>query len=275
MRLLNYKKGTFTKRFTIMIRVSCYWPISLLLLCSCLSYKNQIYFKSDEFTEGKPTLIKNEPLEYRLQPNDVLSIKVQSLDPQVSNFFNIDNTSIQRIGNDPASLYLSGYSIDDQGFVTLPTVGKLMVKNLTIHEAQDLVQKTIDEYLKNAIVLVKLVSFKISVLGEVFRAGSYFIYNNQATLPEALSLAGDLTEFGNRKSVKLIRQVSDGSEVILLDLTDPELLHSKYYYLLPNDIVYVEPKKARADRSNLTPVNVFFGALSTVIAVLATLDIIN
>lgn len=261
-----------------MLKQSHFFIIAIVLsacLNSCLSYKKQVYFKSEEFSTSSPTVMENSPVDYRLQPNDVISIKVQSLDPTVSNFFNIDNTSIQRIGNDPASLYLSGYSIDEDGFITLPTIGKLLVKNLTISEAQELVQRTIDEYLKNSIVLVKLISFKISILGEVNRPGYYYIYNNQAVLPEGLAMAGDLTQFGSRQNVKLIRQTAAGSEVILLDLTDPELLNSKYYYLMPNDVIYVEPIKASTSRSNLTPLNIFIGAISTVIAILVTLNLVN
>lgn len=256
-----------------MLRV-LYFLMMVSLLSSCLNYKNQIYFKSNEFSTSTPTLNQNQPFEYRLQANDVLSVKVQSLDPQIANFFNIDQNT-QRFGNDPASLYLTGYSLDENGSITLPTLGKLIVKDLTVLETQELIQQKIDTYLKNSIVLVKLISFKVSVLGEVNKPGYYFIYNNQATLPEALALSGDLTEFGNRENVKLIRQTDQGSEVILLDLTDPKILTSKYYYLLPNDVLYIEPKRALSARSNLAPINVFFGALSTVIAILVTLNLVK
>lgn len=252
-----------------------YFLLLVFVLTSCLSHRKQVYFNSDEFVLNTPVLKENSPPQYKLEPDDVLSIKVQSLDPEVSNFFNIDNTSIQRIGNDPASLFLTGYSIDENGFITLPTIGQLKVSGLTVYETQELVQRTIDEYLKNAIVLVKLVSFKISVIGEVNQPGYFYIYNNQANLPEALALAGDLSDFGNRENIKLIRQTPGGPEVTLLDLTDPDLLSSPYYYLMPNDVIYVEPVKASASRSNLTPLNIFIGAISTVIAILVTLDLVK
>ncbi len=118
-----------------------------------------------------------------------------------------------------------------------------MVKGLTVEEVQQFIQSNANKYFNNAIVIVKLVSFKVTVLGEVKNPGYYFVYNNQATALEALGMAGDLTTFGNRRNIKLLRQHISGTEVILLDLTNPELLKSDYFYLKPGDVLYVEPLK--------------------------------
>jgi len=169
----------------------------------------------------------------------------------------------------PGSLFLDGYSIDVSGKIILPTLGELTVKDLTVEEAQKLIQLNVNKYLNNAIAVVKLISFKVTVLGEVKNPGYYFVYNNQATALEALGMAGDLTNFGSRKNVKLIRQRPSGSEVILLDLTDPNLLKSEYYFLKPGDVIYVEPLKARSKRSNLEVLSVVFSALTTGILILS------
>lgn len=237
----------------------------LFTLSSCLTNKKLTYFQSDRFSKTTPTLIESDRFEYRLQPNDVLSIKVLNLDPTTSSFFNVEGGSVG--GNSPAAnLYMNGFSVDEKGFINYPAVGKIQVVNLTIMEAQNLIQLKIDEYLKNATVLVKLISFKVTILGEVRSPGYYYVYNNQASIPEALGLAGDLTQNGNRKEIKLIRQTLKGNEVILLDLTDPNLLKSKYFYLLPNDVIYIQPLRAQLARQNLAPLSFVFSGITTFLA---------
>jgi polysaccharide export outer membrane protein len=172
----------------------------------------------------------------------------------------------------PGNLFLEGYSIDEEGKITLPIIGGLTVKGLSVDEAQDLIQLNANKYLKNATVIVKLISFKITVLGEVNNPGYHYVYNNQITILEALGLAGDLSPTGSRKNVKLIRQAQGGSEVVLLDLTNPALLKSKYFYLLPNDAIYVEPLKARSRRLNLEHLTLVFSAATTAILILNYLD---
>ena len=147
-------------------------------------------------------------------------------------------------------------------------MGKLKVQGLDISQAQTLVQKNISNYVLNVNVLVKLLSFKITVLGEVRSPGRYFIYNPQATILEGLGMAGDLTEFGNRENVKLVRQTLNGPEVVLINLTDPKLLQSPYYYLLPNDALYVEPMKARTTRANVGNLALVFAGISSVVLLL-------
>ncbi|MBA4056107.1 MAG: polysaccharide transporter, partial [Marivirga sp.] len=182
-----------------------------------------VYFQDKGFSEFQATLMENKKSVYRIQPNDILSIKVKSsTDAQVSDIFNITATSQVSQFSSPGSLYLEGYSVDQYGKVTLPILGPLTVKDLTMEEVQNLIQTNANKYLKNAIVIVKLISFKITVLGEVNNPGYHYVYNNQATILEALGLAGDLTQYGNRKNIKLIRQVPNGSEVVLLDLRDPD-----------------------------------------------------
>ena len=249
------------------------WCFLLTLLTSCYYNKRMIYFQDKDFSEFSSTLMENNRSLYRVQPNDVLSIKVKSsTDAQVSDLFNITTTTqVSQFAN-PGSLYLEGYSVDETGRITLPILGTLTVQNLTIDEVQALIQSNADRYLKNAVVIVKMLSFKITVLGEVNNPGYHYVYNNQATLLEALGLAGDLTQFGNRKNVKLIRQVPRGSEVVLLDLRDPNLLKSKYFFLMPNDVVYVEPFKARNKRLNLENLTLLFSALTTAILILNYLD---
>jgi polysaccharide export outer membrane protein len=190
-----------------------------------------------------------------------------SAEKEVSGIFNMATQS--SMFANPGSLFLDGYSIDGTGKIVLPILGELTVKDLTVEEAQKFIQLNVNKFLNNAIAIVKLISFKVTVLGEVKNPGYYFVYNNQATALEALGMAGDLTAFGNRRNVKLIRQRPTGSEVILLDLTDPNLLKSEYFFLKPADVLYIEPLRARSKRSNLEVLSVVFSALTTGILVLS------
>jgi polysaccharide export outer membrane protein len=246
----------------------------ILIFCSsCYYNKRLVYFQDKDFSYIQPTLIENRRSIYRIQPNDVLSIKVKSsTDAQVSDIFNIVTTNQNTTFASPGNLYLEGYSVDEIGRVNLPILGYLTVRDLTLDEVQGLIQTNANKYLKNATVVVKLISFKVTVLGEVNNPGYHYVYNNQATILEALGLAGDLTIFASRKNVKLIRSVPRGSEVVLLDLKDPDLLKSKYFYLMPNDVLYVEPLRARSKRSNLENLTLVFSALTTAILILNYLD---
>ncbi|SHJ58868.1 polysaccharide export outer membrane protein [Hymenobacter daecheongensis DSM 21074] len=240
-------------------------------LSGCVAQRTLPYLQGPDYSTQSPVSVPNEPLPYRIQPSDVLSIRVQSVQPVLNDMFNITDTRSIMAGGDPSTLFLAGYSVDVDGFINLPTVGKVKVTGMTLEEAQAQLQQQVGKFVRDANVLVKLLSFKITVLGEVASPGRYFIYNAQATLLEGLGLAGDLTEFGNRQNVKLIRQTPTGSEVVLLNLTDPNLLRSKYYYLLPNDALYVEPVAARTKRGNANNLGIVFGGISALVLLLSYL----
>lgn len=237
--------------------------LMIMLMTGCYSSKELVYLQNNEFNSEYPTAIKNRRPEYRIQVNDVLQIDVRNPDPTTTALFSKNNGEFVNGNVNPAYLYLAGYSVDEDGSINIPIVGKVKVDGLTVNEAESLVQSEIDKYLNNASAEVKLVSFKVSVLGEVRNPGYYLIYNGQANILEALAMAGDLTQFGSRDEIKLIRQTNDGSEVVMLDLTDSELMNSKYFFLLPNDVVYVEPSKEQVKRANLEPLAVVFSALTT------------
>ncbi len=257
----------------ILIKNSLLFAVCAFLSTSCYYNKRLVYLQDDTYSESQPKLVENRKSIYQLQPNDILSIKVKSsTDAQVSDIFNITTTTQAPMFTSPGNLFLEGYSIDEEGKIILPIIGALTVKGMSVEQAQDLIQLNANKYLKNATVIVKLISFKITVLGEVNNPGYHYVYNNQITILEALGLAGDLTPVGSRKNIKLVRQVQGGSEVVLLDLTNPNLLKSKYFYLMPNDALYIEPLKARSRRLNLEHITLLFSAATTAILILNYLD---
>lgn len=232
----------------------------LPLLASCVG-KRSINYLHDASLSSTSKLFPNRKFEYRIQVNDVFSIRVLGLDEENSRLFNVEaiNTSLSL---NEAALYVNGFSVDKDGNVQLPSIGKVKLMGLTINEAQDLLQRKINEYFANATVILKLVSFRVSVLGEVQRPGTYFVYNNQITLLEALSQAGGPSEIGDKRHVTLMRQSDQGTQALYMDLGKADILTSEYYYLLPNDVVYVPALRARPQRMNLELLSILFGAIS-------------
>ncbi len=218
-------------------------------------------------SEEDVLVFPTNPITYLVQPNDILNIKVQSRDAEQASFFNI-STENRNIQANPASLFLSGYSVNQDGLVNLPIVGEIKVSGLTIEQVREFIQSEINKYLLDAIVLVKLTSFKISVLGDVKDPGTNYVYNNQATIFEALSAAGDANLSGNRTNIRLIRQIDGESHIIKLDLTDPKIIESPYYFLMPNDVIYVEFSKENIIRNNLVLITVLLTAISTSLLIL-------
>ncbi|SHE98657.1 polysaccharide export outer membrane protein [Mariniphaga anaerophila] len=182
------------------------------------------------------------PEEYRIRSNDQLFIQVISDDPLNAAFLNLTNTqgSVGSMGSSANSLELITYLVGEDGYISYPQLGNIQVENKTVSEVRDIIQGKVNNYLESASVFVKLVNRNITVLGEVKQPGQKLMVKNQLTIFEALGTAGDITDYGNRQTVKLIRELPEGKHIALLNLTDPNVINSPYYYVLPHDIVYVE-----------------------------------
>lgn len=178
---------------------------------------------------------------YKLHKGDNLYIKVYSVDEKTAKFFQSDFPNLMN----PTYLFLNSFTIDEAGYIHVSFIDKLLVEGLTIEEAKKLIQKALNEYFKESTVIVKLTNFQVSVLGEVNSPGSFTIEKEQVNLFQALGLAGGAKDFSNLKRVTLVRQTDTGSEVHVLNLTQQKILESEFFYLMPNDIVYIEPVKAK------------------------------
>lgn len=242
--------------------------IGFVALSSCYSSSTLDYLQSENYQYTQPVRMT----AYRVQAHDVLDIRVQSMDEEQVNFFNMKNVDNWRQAVDPATTFLTGYPINEEGMINVAMIGEIKVSGLTVDEIQDVVQSKIDELLVNATVSVKLTSFKISVLGDVANPGTRYVYNNQFTIFEALSSAGDLNISGKRHNVKIIRQNGDKTTVANLDLKNPSIIRSPYYFMHPNDVIYVETSKQNIVRNNLS---VFSIILSTVATTLLVVDFVS
>jgi polysaccharide export outer membrane protein len=190
------------------------------------------------------------PEDYLIQMNDILRVDIKSFDEKANQLFNAFNTQNVQMGGIMAQgggdpYFMFGYSVDDSGYLELPVLGKIPLVGLTVLQAQNRVQKEVDRYFTEAFVKISLGGIRFSVMGEVLRPGKYAVMQNRLSLLEAVATAGDLKPDANRRRVQLIRQYPGGSRVVVLDLTDQNLLKSPYYFVRPNDVIYVAPLRVR------------------------------
>jgi len=204
--------------------------------------------------------------DYTLKPGDVLYVQIITQDPNVSNLFNnkgLGNTLQSNMFVNDATNYLYGYSVSDSGYIQLPVFGKIKIVDLTINQCRDLIQSYTEKYLKDGIAVVKFLSFKVTILGEVKSPGVKTNLKDNLTIFEGLGLAGDLTDFAQRNNVLLLRQTNEGVKSIRVNLQDKNLLFSEAYYLVPNDILVVEPRKGKLFSMNSPNIAIYLSIVST------------
>ena len=216
-----------------------------VIFASCVPQKKMLYLKDAEMAAENISkeYVNDRTIDYKLQPGDNLYIHVvNTIDERSAASINGD---VRGYLSSDANIYLQTTTIDKDGCVEMPLVGKIEVKNLTVDEAKNKLQTAINTYINGSMLVVKLASFNVTLLGEVSRPGMYKVYQSQINLFEAMSLAGNMTNFAKKSEVKIIRQTDNGSEIVTIDMGQADILSSPYYYLKPNDIVYVEPLKIK------------------------------
>ena len=219
---------------------------------SCVSPKTIVYFQGDTLRNSSQKITQN--YVPTIQPNDLLSIVIGSLNPEANQIFNVANefttisTNYSTTGQ--AKAQPLGYLVDIDGNVELPLVGKIKIGGLQSQAASDTIRKKLVLYLKEPTVVVRNVNFKVSILGEVNKPAVYVIPDEKISLPEVLSLAGDLTIYGRRNNIMIIREEDGVRQYSRVDLTSRAIFDSPYYYLHKNDVVYVEPVKARMNATD-------------------------
>ncbi|PVH25593.1 polysaccharide biosynthesis/export family protein [Sphingobacterium corticibacter] len=245
-----------------------------ILLGSC-SVKNVVYFKdlpSDTLKVIKSAADFSEPI---IQSDDLLSITVQTLDPTTSNIAN-QTEAIQAVGASSASnvgnQVISGFLVDKDGYVHMTLLGKVKVAGLTTYKARELITQKAQEFYRDPTVQVRFANYKITILGEVTRPATYTVPNEKVTILDALGLAGDLTIYGKRENVLLIREENGQKAMVRLNLADSDIFQSPYYYLRQNDVIYVEPGKAKAATNNAarTQTYAIIGSALSLLIVLIT-----
>ena len=240
-----------------------------VLFASCVPQKKMLYLKEAQMLSETQSInyVNERSIDYKLQPGDNLYIRfVNIVDQGGTSSLNGEFT---RTSSSDASIYLQSYTIDEEGFIELPLIGKIVVRNLTVDEAKALLQTELDKYINQTTIIVKLSNFNLTVLGEVKNPGMYKVYQSQINLFEAVALAGNMTNFAKNSAVRIIRQTDNGSEIVTVDMGSADILSSPYYYLKPNDIVYVEPMKIKQWGFTAFPYATVFSIISLVVTVYA------
>jgi len=221
---------------SIILRFFSFSFVFFFALNSCIPYEKLMYTHQ---TEAKDEIsLFNEREGKKIAPFDNLNISIYSLDPQVAGLFTIrDNNNLD--------IRLKSYEVSKEGFVTLPFIGPVEVANLSIEDARLKIENEMNTYLNDISVLVRFVGNRVTVLGEVRRQGEYNFYDDKVSIFQALSFANGIADFGNHEEITIIREVNGSFSYHSLDLTDRFIVESDYYYLLPNDVIIVNPIRAK------------------------------
>lgn len=257
--------------------------LTVMTLSSCINFKNLVFLQ-EQVTEDGATLDSLRPYyadflndNYRIRPFDQLNIKASNYENSTINFFNSAGDGGSSgggggggggaSGGNAAFLYLSSYIVDNYGNINLPLLGNVNVAGKTVEEVQDTLNIHLRTYLDYASTSVKLANFRITMLGEIRRPGQVYIFNTRTPILEALGMAGDITEYANIRKVKIIREEGNAAHAVYIDLADANLISSEYYFVKPNDIIYIEPVKAKAFNLNSRPISVGLSAASVLLVI--------
>lgn len=240
----------------------------IVLLFSCAPRKDSVYYQN---IDSLATQEKSNSYEIKIQPDDLLMIIVSSDDPETAIPFNLSTISVPSAGTVNAAqgqLTMQSYLVDSGGIIDFPVLGKLKVGGLSRTEVMQLLEAKIAKYIKNPIINLRLMNFKISVQGEVTLPGTYSVSSDRITLIEAISMAKDLTIYGKRNNILVIRELNGVKSYNRVDITKADFINSPFYYLAQNDVVYVEPNKTRI---NGAAVGANTGVIISITSLLITL----
>ncbi len=215
----------------------------LFLFTGCVKHQQLLYFRNaSEFVPLQNHDIANQ-VRIKIQPDDVLFILVRALDQETAEPFNLfsSNSGLQNLAQNNASL--QGYLVDPNGFIDFPVIGRLKLEGMTIEEAKATVAQKLTPYLRDPVIIIRFLNFRLSILGEVGAPTTITVPGERITILEAIGQAGDLTPYSNREKIMVIREQDGKREFGYINIHSPEVFQSPFFYLQQNDIVYVEPIK--------------------------------
>ena len=265
--------GFFRRFFQKNMLILCGW-LCIALASSCTSYHQIPYLQNIASVNDVPDSLSL--FDAQIMPKDLLTITVNTSDPEAATPFNLtiqstsSSASRQTLTQQPT---LQHYLVDNQGNISFPVLGVLHLGGLTKHEAENMIREKLNPYLKEIpIVTVRMVNYKITVLGEVANPGTFTVSNEKVNVLEALAMAGDMTIWGLRDNVKLVREKEKGEkEIVLLNLNEADIVNSPYYYLQQNDILYVSPNKTKAKNSDIGQSTSLWVSATSILVSLASL----
>ncbi|RYD90987.1 MAG: sugar transporter [Sphingobacteriales bacterium] len=247
----------------------------ILLLTSCGAKRNLVYLSDlNDSTVYRSAI--NNLTEPKIQHGDILGITISNVDPESSNLFNkglLPVAGQAALNNNTATPDAGGYLVDKAGNINFPSIGKIKLTGLTIEEAIDKLAGMVGKFVKDPIVNVKLLNFKVTVIGEVTKPGVFNIPNNKVNVLEALGMAGDMTLYGKRENVVVIHEENGSRTVTPIDLNNKSFLQSPSFYLQQNDVVYVKPDKMkeRQARTDTKSLSIIVAAATVITVILSRL----
>lgn len=248
------------------IRLLVYSSLFIIIVVSCVPVKKQIYLQPPEDADSVSGFFNHPSFIYKLKSGDMLYIRISSADQDRLKLLSIEAGAYQQ----PSTIYLNSFTIDEDGKVFLPLIGTIDVADQTVKQVEAIILDEIEKYISVSSVLVnvKLVNFNITVLGEVNTPGHFSIFEDNINIFEALSLGGDLSPTADRSNVVLLREWESGTKMIHINLLDESILTSDYYYLMPGDILYIQPLKSKNLVFSSAPYSLFLSIISTIILIL-------
>ncbi|RZJ30628.1 MAG: sugar transporter [Flavobacterium sp.] len=248
--------------------------LTALFFASCVPTRDLTYLQKKDGDESAQPINPVASKPYRLQTNDIINITIKAIDPKFVEMFSSVTTGQQSAQTDQ-SLYFNGYTVNDHGNVRIPVLGEVNVLGFTLDEARAKIEeKLLAEFFNkeaSIFVNVKLAGFRYTINGEVANPGSKILMQEKVNIMEALANAGDMLVTGDRKSVAVIRQFPQGTEIHTIDLTDINAMQSPYYYLQPNDYIYVKPLPQKSWGTGTTGVQSFTTLISILTLVTTTI----
>jgi polysaccharide export outer membrane protein len=239
-----------------------------IILSSCNSYEKLTYLQDIEETRDASIFEKQKP-NYKLQPGDLLYIQIITENKEINELFNplmgVNASQYLR----PETMFYTSYLVNDSGYIEMPLLDRIYISGLNIHQAQDSIKIRAKKYLKNPQIITKLANFKFTVLGEVKAPGVKQITASQVNILEALAYSGDISYNGNRKKILLLRQTEKGTQSYKINLAKGNIIDSELYYIMPNDIIYVEPLGSTLFRERVSDYVFVISALSSTLTAVA------
>ncbi|SHN08487.1 polysaccharide biosynthesis/export family protein [Flavobacterium xinjiangense] len=243
-----------------------------VLLSSCIPTQDLIYLQKKDNSSDEMSISVVESKPYRLQTNDVLSITIKAIDPKLVAIFSTTNQG--ETGKSETGLYFDGFTVDDHGNIRVPVLGELNVIGFTLEEIRLRIEKQLlAEYFNkeaNIFVTVKLAGFRYTINGEIGSTGTKTLFQEHVNVMEAIANAGDITITGDRKAVTIMRKTPTGVLMHDIDLTDINVMNSPYFYLQPNDYIYIKPLKQKTWGTGKTGIE-SFSTITTLFSVATTI----
>lgn len=262
-------KNMFKTRSTVILVIVL---SAIIFIASCTPQHRLVYLQDKE--ETRAARYDTLPIPYHIKPGDLMHLDIQDFNLESKDIFTRERDYLRGGGTghnnigDP-QLYVSSFAVDDTGYIHLPVLGSIKIGGMTVEEANRVTQLRVNTFLKDATVKLRLVNFRVSVLGEVSRPGNYYVFQPQVNVLELIAAAGDMTPYGNREDVMLVRSGNGREMTIFLDLTNRNVLHSPYFYLQPGDVVYVQPNRVAKTTGFATiPWGIIFSAISSTILII-------